>query len=180
MKITKHVIKIWFLVDAYKTRTFVLISKLIQQIMDFTIRNASTKDISLILELLYELGRPKPHKDEDVGDFSNLLKKYLSDSDKKILVAEHNNKVVGMVSIMLLSRLNRKRLEMYIPELIVAKVYQNKGIGKELLNACILLAQNNKCYRIRLESGNQRMESHQFYKKRGFEQTSLSFTRDTE
>ena len=172
MKITKHVIKIWFLVDTYKTRTFVLISKLIQQIMDFTIRNASTKDISLIFD-----GREYVLES---SDFSNLLKKYLSDSDKKILVAEHNNKVVGMVSIMLLSRLNRKRLEMYIPELIVAKVYQNKGIGKELLNACILLAQNNKCYRIRLESGNQRMESHQFYKKRGFEQTSLSFTRDTE
>jgi len=105
--------------------------------MNFTIRNASTKDISLILELLYELGRPKPHKGEDVNDFSNLVKKYLSDSDKMILVAEHNNKVVGMVSIILLSRLNRKRLEMYIPELVVAKLYQNKGVGRELLNSCI-------------------------------------------
>ena len=172
--------KCGFWIRASKTRTFVLISKPIQQIMNFTIRNASTKDISLILELLYELERPKPHKGEDVNDFSNLVKKYLADSDKMILVAEHNNKVVGMVSIILLSRLNRKRLEMYIPELVVAKLYQNKGVGRELLNSCIMLAQKNKCYRIRLESGNQRMDSHQFYKKEGFEQTSLSFAKDIE
>ena len=143
------------------------------------IRAASDKDASVILELLYELGRPKPQKDSDVDTFRKLVKKYVTDSDKKILVAELDDiEILGMVSIVFLPRLNRTTLEMYIPELVVLEKYQNKGIGKKLINSCIALAKEKKCHRIRLESGNQRKESHQFYKNLGFEQSALSFTKN--
>ena len=87
-------------------------------------------------------------------------------------------KIIGMISMMFLPRLNRDTLEMYIPELIVLEKYHNKGIGKKLINSCIALAKEKKCHRIRLESGNQRKESHQFYKHLGFEQSALSFTKN--
>ncbi|HSB50456.1 MAG TPA: GNAT family N-acetyltransferase [Nitrosopumilaceae archaeon] len=145
------------------------------------IRKASNKDVPIILGLLYELGRPKPQKDSDVDVFRKLAKKYIVDSDKKILVAEFNNiEIVGIVSIIFLLRLNRLNFEMYIPEIIVLKEYQNQGIGKKLIIACIELAKEKKCHRIRLESGNKRKESHQFYKNLGFEQSSLSFTKNLE
>jgi len=144
------------------------------------IRNASNDDMPIILGMLHELGRPKP-KDSDVDTFRNLIKKYLSDSDKKILVAKkEGTDVIGMASITFLSRLNQMNYEMYIPELIVLEKYQNHGIGSKLINACIELAKEKKCHRIRLESGNQRIESHQFYKKLGFEQSALSFTKSLE
>ena len=144
-----------------------------------SIRDTSDKDISLILGLLYDLGRPKPKEDSDVDTFRKLVTKYVSDSDKQILVAVFNDmKIVGMVSMMYLSRLNRDTLEMYIPELIVLEKYQNQGIGKKLINSCIILAKEKKCHRIRLESGNQRTESHQFYKHLGFEQSAFSFTKN--
>jgi len=99
-----------------------------------SIRDTSDKDISLILGLLYNLGRPKPKEDSDVDTFRKLVTKYVSDSDKQILVAVFNDmKIVGMVSMMYLSRLNRDTLEMYIPELIVLEKYQNQGIGKKLI-----------------------------------------------
>jgi len=142
------------------------------------IRNASTSDIPIILDLLYELGRPRPQKDRDVDEFSKLVTNYLSEPNKKIILAEYDNKIVGMVSMMLIARLNRKNLELYIPELIVGKDYQNKGIGKKLIESCIDFAKKNKCHQIRLESGNQRKDSHLFYKKLGFEQSSLSFTKN--
>jgi GNAT superfamily N-acetyltransferase len=145
------------------------------------IRNASSKDIPMILELLYELGRPRPQEDKDIEEFSNIVTKYLlSEPTKKIMVAEYDGKIVGMTSMMLLSRLNRKSLELYIPELIVQKDHQNKGIGKKLMESCIDFAKQHKCHRIRLESGNQRIDSHQFYKKLGFEQSSLSFAKNLE
>jgi GNAT superfamily N-acetyltransferase len=144
------------------------------------IRNASSNDIPIILDLLYELGRPRPQKDRDVDEFSKLVTNYLSEPNKKIILAEYDNKIVGMASMMLLARLNRKNLELYIPELIVGKDYQNKGIGKKLIESCIDFAKKNKCHRIRLESGNQRKDSHLFYKKLGFEQSSLSFTKNLE
>ncbi|MEX0657364.1 MAG: GNAT family N-acetyltransferase [Nitrosopumilaceae archaeon] len=144
---------------------------------DVVIRSASKKDIPIILDLLYELGRPKPRNDS-LDTFEKLITKYMSDSDKEILVAENQSDVVGMVSIVYLPRLNQEFFEMYIPELIVAKNHQNRGIGKKLIEACIKRAKDKKCHRIRLESGNQRKESHIFYKNLRFEQSSLSFTKN--
>ena len=145
------------------------------------IRTALEKDIPILLGLLYHLGRPKPQKDADVETFRNLVKKYVVDSDKTILVAVLDDiEIIGMTSIVFLPRLNRSALEMYIPELVVLEKYQNQGIGKKLINSCLDLAQEKKCHRIRLESGNQRKDSHQFYQNLGFEQSSLSFTKNLE
>lgn len=146
--------------------------------MKLIIRFAKKKDIPIILGLLYELGRPKPKKDSDVESFRNLVKKQIFDSDKTIMVAEINQEsVVGMASIIFLPRLNQSVLEMYIPELIVTKNYQSQGIGTELIHACISLAKEKKCHKIRLESGIQRKEAHHFYANFGFESKSLSFTK---
>jgi GNAT superfamily N-acetyltransferase len=142
-----------------------------------TVRTSSNKDIPILLGLLYDLGRPKSQKDSDVETFHKLVTTYVKDSDKTILVAELGDmKIIGMVSVMFLSRLNQSTLEMYIPELVVLQKYQKQGVGKKLINSCIVLAKEKKCYRIRLESGNQRKESHEFYKHLGFEQSALSFT----
>ncbi len=117
------------------------------------------------------------HSDVDI--FKKLITKYLTDSDKQILVVVLDDvKIIGMVSMVFLPRLNRTTLEMYIPELVVLEKYHNQGIGKKLINSCIALAKEKKCHRIRLESGNQRKESHQFYKHLGFEQSALSFTKN--
>ena len=147
--------------------------------MDIVVRTASDNDLPVILGLLYELGRPKPQKDSDVDIFRKLVKKYVTDLDKKILIAELDDmKIVGMVSMIFLPRLNRTTLELYIPELVVLEKYRNQGIGKKLIDSCISFAKEKKCHRIRLESGNQRKESHQFYKSLGFEQSALSFTKN--
>ena len=143
-----------------------------------TIRKAKKNDVPVILGLLYELGRPKPEKDADVDNFRKLVKKYLNDSDKEILVAENNEiEIMGLVSIMYLSRLNQTNHEMYIPELVVLEKFQRKGIGKMLIESCENLAKEKNCFRIRLESGTQRKGAHEFYKKLGFEYSANSFSK---
>ena len=143
------------------------------------IRKAKFNDIPIVISLLYELDRPKPKKDSDVEIFRKLVKKYLKDSDKTILVAVSDNvEIIGLASIIFLSRLNQTNLEMYIPELVVSKKYQNKKIGTKLMNSCMNLAKEKKCHRIRLESGVQRKLSHEFYKKVGFRHSSHSFSLD--
>ena len=144
-----------------------------------TIRESTYDDIPSLLELLYELGRPKPQKDNELETFTKLLKTYMQEDNKKILVAEiENSKIVGMMSIVFLSRLNQNTLEMYVPELIVSQNYRSKGIGKKLINFSIDLGKEKKCHRIRLESGNQRTESHKFYRNLGFENSSIFFTKN--
>jgi len=144
-----------------------------------TIRESIHDDIPLILELLYELGRQKPQKDSELEKFEKLLKNYMQEDDKKILVAQDNDsKIIGMISMVFLSRLNQNTLEMYVPELIVSQNYRSKGIGKTLINSSIEFGKKKKCHRIRLESGNQRIESHKFYKHLGFENSSVFFTKN--
>jgi GNAT superfamily N-acetyltransferase len=145
--------------------------------MEISITKATDKDIPFILEILYELDRPMPIDEKEIKVFKNKISDYFSDSQKTILLAKQDSKVVGLVSIIFLRRLNRAKLEMYIPELIVTKQLRNSGIGKKLIQHCIDLAKKKNCYRIRLESGNQRKESHKFYKSIGFEQSALSFTK---
>tara|TARA_B100002049_G_C15930486_1_gene312014 strand:+ start:161 stop:610 length:450 start_codon:yes stop_codon:yes gene_type:complete len=144
-----------------------------------TIRESIHDDIPLILELLYELGRQKPQKDSELEKFEKLLKNYMQEDDKKILVAQDNDsKIIGMISMVFLSRLNQNTLEMYVPELIVSQNYRSKGVGKKLINSSIEFGKKKKCHRIRLESGNQRIESHKFYKHLGFENSSVFFTKN--
>ena len=146
---------------------------------NITIRESTYDDIPSILELLDELGRPKPQKDNELEKFTALLKNYMQEDDKKILVAQiDNSKIIGMISMVFLSRLNQNTLEMYVPELIVSQNYHSKGIGKKLINFSIKLGKEKKCHRIRLESGNQRIESHKFYKHLGFEDSSVFFTKN--
>ena len=87
-------------------------------------------------------------------------------------------KIVGMVSLMFLPRLNQTNVELYIPELVVLEEYQGQGIGRKLIESCISIAKKEKCHRIRLESGNQREESHKFYNHLGFAQSAFSFTKN--
>ena len=142
------------------------------------IRGATKLDIPILLGLLYELGRPKPEIDSDVDSFRKLVNQYISDSDKEILVAVVNQvELVGLVSLMFLPRLNQKTYELYIPELIVSEKYQKSGIGSKLIDSCVELGKKKQCHRIRLESGNQRIASHEFYKNLGFVQYAQSFTK---
>jgi ribosomal protein S18 acetylase RimI-like enzyme len=139
------------------------------------IRTATKNDILTILELLYEMQRPKPKTKSEKTKFTKLILQYLSEGDKKILVAYDDSKVVGLVSMMFLSRLNRIRKELYIPELVVAKKYRRLGVGNLLIESCIGIAKRKNCFRIRLESGKQRKEAHKFYQSLGFEQSALSY-----
>ncbi|HSA98180.1 MAG TPA: GNAT family N-acetyltransferase [Candidatus Nitrosotenuis sp.] len=141
------------------------------------IRKAGKKDAEKILSLLYQLQRPKPKTGAENAAFRKLVYQYLDCKGKKIIIAEQDSEVVGVVSMMLLPRLNRTKLELYIPEMVVSENRRGAGIGRLLMESCVRTAKKEKCFRIRLESGNQRKNAHRFYESVGFEQTALSYTR---
>jgi len=141
------------------------------------IRPATKKDTNAILELLYELGRPRPKNKSEKTRFEKQIMRYLTDKDKKILVAASDSRLVGMASVIFIPKLNRTNPELYIPELIVARGQRRSGVGKLLMDSCIGVAKKKKCFRLRLESGHQRKEAHRFYKKLRFEQSALTYTK---
>lgn len=139
------------------------------------IKNATIKNKEAILNLLYELGRPKPSNKKQLTSFEKKIQNYISDNDKQILLAFDDSKIIGITCIVFLSRLNHTTTEMWIPELIVSGQYRNKGIGQKIINHCIKIAKKKKCFRIRLESAKNRKITHKFYKKVGFESYAFSF-----
>jgi len=149
------------------------------KIITTPIRQARNQDTADIMELLVELGRPKPRNKLEEAKFCKIIRNHIAHKDKDILVAvvvnNNSNKIVGIASVVLLPRLNHARPELWIPELVVHGDYRNKGVGKKLIEACISKASKNRCFRIRLESGNERKASHAFYARFGFEQYALSF-----
>ena len=139
------------------------------------IRDAVHDDMPSVLDLLYELGRPKPADKQEEDIFEKVISEYISDADKGLLVAESDHAVVGLASIMFLSRCNHAGPEMYIPELVVRADCRGRGIGRALAEECMRIAGTRGCHRIRLESGNRRKDSHDFYRHLGFGQQALSF-----
>jgi GNAT superfamily N-acetyltransferase len=139
------------------------------------IRSAKIKDTDRIIELVSELGRPEPKNEEESKHFAKLIQNYISEKDKIILVAEIDSKVVGMISLVFLPRLNRIKPEAWIPDFIVDQEYRNKGIGRELLKKCIGIARREKCWRIRLETGLSRKHAQRFYKMMEMKPFALAY-----
>ena len=144
---------------------------------DYTVREASPEDVPAVLGLLDELGRPKPAGRSEAEEFGRMVEGYITDGDKRVLVALAGGRIVGMASVLLLPRLNRTTRELYIPELVVSRQYRRRGLGRALVGHCVRLAAESGCHRIRLESGNSRTGSHDFYQDLGFEQSALSFSK---
>ena len=140
-----------------------------------TLRPATIEDTPHILTLLSVLGRPEPKTNVDTDHFKNLIVRYVDADDKRIIVADFDGLIVGFASVMFLLRLNHTKMEMYMPELVIHEKYRGRGIGVMLVDFCMDLAKEAGCYRIRLESGNWRYDSHDFYKHLGFKQSALSF-----
>jgi ribosomal protein S18 acetylase RimI-like enzyme len=143
------------------------------------IRCAKSSDINNLIFLLGELDRPVPKDRYENNRFEILLKRYIQGTASKggrgIVLATSHSKIIGMVSFVLLDRLDQRMQEFWIPDLIVSQEYRNQGIGGLLMNKCEKIAKIKQCYRIRLESRNDRFRSHGFYKKMGFRQNALVF-----
>ena len=137
------------------------------------LRHSKPTDVNSIIELLGKLDRPLPKKRNEIKRFQILINHYikfsLSKGNRGIILATTSSEIIGLISFVLLERLNQPLREFWIPELIVSEEYRNHGIGKLLVQKCERIAKRKKCYRIRLESRNDRINSHSFYKKIGFQ-----------
>jgi ribosomal protein S18 acetylase RimI-like enzyme len=143
------------------------------------LRHAKPTDTKNIIDLMSELDRPLPKDSYEIKRFQKLINSYIQtkprNDSKGIILATSGRKVVGLLSYVILERLNQRLAEFWIPELVVSKEYRRKGIGKLLIDRCKVIAKRMKCYRIRLESRNDRIDSHNFYRNIGFQQIALVF-----
>lgn len=90
--------------------------------MNIIFREAKETDYPAIITL---------HKSEDWGlDTPRTLRNF-QEQGNLIVVAEHNNTIIGKLDLMQKKREGKEFL--YVERLIINKEYRNKGIGKKFL-----------------------------------------------
>ena len=91
----------------------------------------------------------------------------LNEDREMVFVAELNARVVGFIHV---EKYNVLYLDsmVNILGLAVLSNYQKQGLGRKLIDAAIQWAKEMGIYTLRLNSGINRKEAHQFYRRIGF------------
>ena len=132
-----------------------------------TVRAARQSELTEILGLLGELGRPC---DGSAGPPQRrVVREILAREDVEVLVAEYDRRVVGLACLLLLPRLGHASPEARLLDLVVAGDTRAIGIGRALLAAVTRFASQGGCHVLRLECGHQRTGAQRFYRRLGFE-----------
>lgn len=127
------------------------------------IRKAEMKDYLDIARLSGVLGYPI----SEVAVKKNLAR-ILKDTDHEFLVFELGERVTAFIEAEIYAPVYAEQVMLNVLGLVVDEKNQGQGIGAQLLNALEEKAKAREIKVIRLNSGVQRHEAHQFYEHQGY------------
>lgn len=127
------------------------------------IRKVEMRDVSDITRLAGVLGYPISE-----SIVKNNMSRILNDEKQEFLVFDNGNQVVGFIEAETYDAVYSKEIMFNVLGLIVDAQEQGQGIGAQLLSALEENAKARGINVIRLNSGVQRHEAHQFYEHQGY------------
>lgn len=136
------------------------------------IRPATLADAREIAALLGELDYPSP-----AGSVRLRLEAILGRDDYRVLVAEGDRGLVGVVSVCWGLCLEQDGCWGQILALVVAAAERGQGLGARLLAYAEAWLRAVPVARIIVASSQQRTAAHRFYQKRGYRATGLRFVK---
>lgn len=131
------------------------------------IRQANRTDLGAIATLLSFM-----HEEEVSPDqITQVYEEILGESHwRLILLAEWKDAIVGTIDLFVLRNLTRGGKPWAgIENVVVHPEARRKGIGTQLLQLALRLAQDANCYKAQLVSHNRRDAAHHLYEKCGFD-----------
>lgn len=140
--------------------------------IDIVLRPATYDDIPALTGLTAELGYPDT-EEEIRKRFETVSRQ----PDHKVVVAERDGQVVGLMSFHALDLLYGTEKLGRITALVVTASERSAGIGKLLVAKAEEFAREAGCKRIELTTNNRREEAHKFYESLGYEATHKRFTK---
>jgi GNAT superfamily N-acetyltransferase len=139
--------------------------------LDVIVRKSQTDDLDSILGLYPHLlldDLPAP----SLLESKTIWQEILANPIMSCLIAELNGTPVGTCCVLIVPNLTRGgRPYSLIENVVVHTEYQNKGIGRALIEEAIRLAKAANCYKIMLLSGVDN-KNHGFYERLGFSRYS--------
>jgi GNAT superfamily N-acetyltransferase len=139
--------------------------------MDPTIRDARAADARAIAALLTQLGYPS-HADAVEERLDRLW--VVGD---RVIVAEVDGVVVGVVHLQVTPALERERPAGKLGALVVDEAHRGQGIGRALFDAVEQEARLRGCELIYLTTAERRDDAHAFYERLGLEYVGRRYLR---
>ncbi len=137
------------------------------------IRRAVFDDIPLMAALLGELFTIEDDFIIDVEKQSRALSMMLENHNAILMVSVVDGAVVGMITVqMLISTAMGEKVGL-IEDFVISEKYRGMGIGRELLNALILVSQKEGLKRLALGADHRNHKAVSFYQKQGFDTSHM-------
>jgi GNAT superfamily N-acetyltransferase len=143
---------------------------------DVTVRDATDRDISRIVELL-DLGSLAEGKEDplDLAPYVAALAE-IRRQPGGVLVAEWDRRVVGVCQLIVFRHIqSHGALCAEIESVHVHPDQRGHGVGHILIEAAIERARHLGCYRVQLTSNLARPDAHRFYAALGFSPSHRGF-----
>lgn len=132
------------------------------------LRFPMAQDCKDMAELMSQLGYPcDPH------DVQSRIEKLSNDPNVLLAVAEHEDKVVGVVTGHLVSTIHKSGPVAMLTALVVLQSARGLGIGTRLVSQVEDWARTRGADAISLTSALRRSDAHEFYRRLGYDHTGL-------
>ena len=138
------------------------------------IEKATVEDITELCYLLDILFNQEIEFKADANAQQRGLRAIVTNPDVGIiLVARHNDKLVGMVNILFTVSTALGGRVAILEDMVVLPSKRGSGVGSRLLNAAIATARENNCQRLTLLTDSNNEIAHGFYEKHGFTRSPM-------
>lgn len=131
------------------------------------IRDAKLSDAPVMQQLLLQLGS---NYQRSVEEIENRIQTYHLQSRQRLLVAELEGKVVGLIAFGCYEQFRLQGCCCHIDTLVVDATCRGKGVGKALVEIAEQYAKEQGATEIELTTANSRRAhgTHDFYKTIGY------------
>ncbi len=138
------------------------------------VRPAVHRDARAMRDLLEELGYPMS---ED--DVHARLRVLTAEPATKLMVADHDDRVVGIAVLHWFELLERPGSFARLLALVVTDDHRGRGVGRQLVEACENTARKNGSLGIEVTSAPNRDDADAFYRELGFVPGASRYYRKT-
>lgn len=139
-----------------------------------SVRPAEPRDLDALLSLYQQLSPGNAATDR--GDAGCALAAMLASPHIILLVAESGGAVVGTATLVVVPNLTHSAVPWaQLENMVVDAAHRGHGVGERLLVAARDEAWARGCYKVQLQSANEREGAHRFYARFGFRPSSVGF-----
>jgi GNAT superfamily N-acetyltransferase len=139
-----------------------------------TVRRAEARDLTALLALYEQLS--PGNAGADLAAAGCALSEMLDAPHIALLVAEAAGDVAGTATLVVVPNLTHGAAPWaQLENMVVDAAHRGQGVGERLLRVARDEAWARGCYKIQLQSANEREGAHRFYARFGFRPSSVGF-----